>query len=94
MPRYKQTPRGLVQLSIEEEEARDAEEQAWADGANDRVAEANRFKRDALLTETDWWASSDLTITDEQRSYRQQLRDITDHANWPNLEDEDWPTKP
>ena len=54
----------------------------------------NRQKRDALLTETDWWASSDLTITDEQRSYRQQLRDITDHANWPNLEDSDWPTKP
>ena len=54
----------------------------------------NRQKRDALLSETDWWASSDLTITDEQRSYRQQLRDITDHANWPNLEDDDWPTKP
>ena len=54
----------------------------------------NRQKRDSLLAETDWWASSDLTITDEQRSYRQQLRDITDHANWPNLEDDDWPTKP
>jgi len=54
----------------------------------------NRQKRDALLTETDWWASSDLTITDEQRNYRQQLRDITDHANWPNLTDDDWPTKP
>lgn len=54
----------------------------------------NRQKRDGLLAETDWWASSDLTITDEQRSYRQQLRDITDHANWPNLADDDWPTKP
>jgi hypothetical protein len=27
-------------------------------------------------------------------SYRQALRDITNHANWPNLNDEDWPTKP
>ena len=61
---------------------------------NEMVPIWNRQKRDALLTETDWWASSDLTITEEQRSYRQQLRDITDHANWPNLEDSDWPTKP
>jgi hypothetical protein len=27
-------------------------------------------------------------------SYRQALRDITSHANWPNLTDADWPTKP
>jgi hypothetical protein len=28
------------------------------------------------------------------KTYRQALRDITAHANWPNLADGDWPTKP
>jgi hypothetical protein len=27
-------------------------------------------------------------------TYRQALRDITTHADWPNLADSDWPTKP
>ena len=58
------------------------------------AAEANRKKRDDLIAATDWWASSDLTMTAEQTAYRQALRDITSHANWPNLEEADWPTKP
>jgi hypothetical protein len=53
-----------------------------------------RWKRDTLIAETDWWASSDLTMTAEQTAYRQALRDISSHANWPNLEEADWPTKP
>ena len=36
-----------------------------------------RLERNKLLAETDWWASSDLTITDAQKKYRQDLRDIT-----------------
>jgi len=40
-----------------------------------------RRKRDKLLAETDWWASSDLTITDAQKKYRQDLRDITKSAS-------------
>jgi len=78
---------------LTEEEAAQLET-AQQNSLNQMLPIWNRQKRDALLTETDWWASSDLTITDEQRSYRQQLRDITDHENWPNLEDDDWPTKP
>ena len=58
------------------------------------VGSSMRSKRDALIFETDWWASSDLTMTAEQTAYRQALRDITSHANWPHLEDADWPTKP
>jgi len=27
-------------------------------------------------------------------TYRQALRDITDHSNWPNLQEADWPVKP
>lgn len=54
----------------------------------------HRNRRNDLLAETDWWASSDHTMTAEQTAYRQDLRDITTHANWPNLADSDWPTKP
>lgn len=53
-----------------------------------------RAQRDQLLSATDWWATSDRTMTAEQTAYRQALRDITTHANWPNLADSDWPTKP
>jgi hypothetical protein len=53
-----------------------------------------RLLRDGLLSETDWWASSDLTMSTEQIAYRQALRDITTHDNWPNLTNDDWPTKP
>ena len=61
-------------------------------GANAvEAAEDNRKTRDALLAETDWWASTDLTMAQVQTDYRQSLRDITSHANWPNLADSDWP---
>ena len=63
-------------------------------GYNDGIAFVNREKRDRLLTETDWWAVSDRTMTSEQTAYRQALRDITAHANWPHLNEDDWPTKP
>ena len=53
-PRFKITLKGKVQLSEEEELARDAEEQAWADGADDRAAAANRAKRNQLLADSDW----------------------------------------
>jgi hypothetical protein len=59
-----------------------------------RVAESNRTKRDGLITATDYFALSDVTMTDEMTTYRQALRDITTHENWPNLLDDDWPTKP
>ena len=61
---------------------------------DDDRAEGNRAARDSLLRETDWWGASDRTMTAEQTAYRQALRDITSHANWPHLEDADWPTKP
>lgn len=61
---------------------------------DDNMAMDNRGIRDLRIAETDWWASSDLTMTAEQTAYRQALRDITSHANWPHLSEDDWPTKP
>jgi len=65
--------------------------QATLDAA---VAERNRTKRDGLLAETDYFALTDVTMDAPMTTYRQALRDITAHANWPNLADDDWPTKP
>ena len=70
------------------------QEAAYQLTLDNRQAEYNRMERDRLIAETDWWASSDLTMTAEQTAYRQALRDITTHDNWPYLEDADWPTKP
>lgn len=65
--------------------------QATLDAA---VAASNRTKRDGLLAETDYFALTDVTMDADMTSHRQALRDITAHANWPNLADDDWPTKP
>jgi hypothetical protein len=59
-----------------------------------KTATANRNKRDGLLAETDYFALTDVTMDAAMTTYRQALRDITAHANWPNLADADWPTKP
>ena len=66
------------------------ETQQW----DDNLAASNRNKRNGLISETDWWASVDLIMTAEQTAYRQALRDITTHENWPNLNEADWPVKP
>jgi hypothetical protein len=51
-----------------------------------------RVERDRKLAETDWWAVADRTMTAEQTTYRQALRDITTSAT--SLDDVMWPTKP
>jgi len=58
------------------------------------TATANRSTRDSKLAETDWHGMSDVTMADNMKTYRQALRDLPTHSNWPNLEDADWPTKP
>ncbi len=58
------------------------------------IADYQRGKRNRLLWETDYFALSDVIMSDNMQLYRQQLRDITTHENWPHLSDNDWPTKP
>lgn len=53
-----------------------------------------RSVRDILLKETDVWGLADYPATAEQLAYRQALRDLPSHSNWPALADSDWPTKP
>ena len=58
------------------------------------TATANRATRNAKLAETDFYALSDVTMSSEMQTYRQALRDLPSHSNWPNLEEADWPTEP
>jgi len=57
-----------------------------------------RSIRNGLLSDTDWTVLQDSPFTSAQTAdwviYRQALRDITGHANFPYLNDADWPTKP
>ena len=72
-----------------------AEQEAAYQATLDANTAANhRATRDAKLAETDFYALSDVTMSSEMTTYRQALRDLPTHENWPNLEDSDWPTKP
>ena len=51
-----------------------------------------REERNKRIAETDWWASSDLTMSAERTAYRQALRDITN--TYTSLDDVVWPDKP
>jgi hypothetical protein len=52
---------------------------------------ALREERNRLLAETDWWAVSDLVMSDERTAYRQALRDFPSAVD---VADPVWPTKP
>ena len=92
MARTKNVNGVIIPFTAEEEIARDAEEKEWADGAAAREMNWIREHRDRLLTETDWMALGDVTMSDAWKTYRQLLRDIP--ASNTTYADVTWPTKP
>jgi len=58
----------------------------------DQMSEKHREVRNMLLSETDWWAVQDRTMTQEELDYRQALRDLTDQPDFPLSVD--FPNKP
>ena len=95
MPRYHNINGEKVQFTAAEETARDAEEQAWADGALARAQANLRSKRDALLAATDFYALSDVTMSDDMKTYRQELRDLPEGKDTvAKCDDAVFPTKP
>ena len=94
MPRYHNINGNKVQFTAEEEAARDAEEQAWADAAPARALADLRAKRNRLLAETDYYALSDVTMSDDMKTYRQNLRDLPAGKDTvAKCENATWPTK-
>ena len=95
MPRYHNINGNRVQFTAEEETARDAEEKAWADGALARAQANLRRERNRRLAETDFYALSDVTMSDDMKTYRQNLRDLPDGKDTVDKCDNvTWPTKP
>ena len=95
MPRYHNINGVKVQFTAEEETARDAEEQAWSDGAFNRAIASLREQRNRLLSATDFYALSDVTMSEDMTTYRQALRDLP--SGLSTVEDVNnvtYPTKP
>ena len=95
MPRYKLVNGEKIQLTAEEEAQRDQQEADWNAGAFDRAIADLRQRRNALLSATDFYALSDVTMSDEMKQYRQDLRNITEGLT--TVEDVNavvFPTKP
>ena len=53
--------------------------------------EGVRNHRNLLLSHCDWRSSNDLTLSDDWKTYRQALRDITTQSDPTNIT---WPTEP
>ena len=84
-----------VEFTAAEETARDAEEAAWEAGAFDRKIADLRERRNNLLKATDFYALSDVTISEAMTTYRQALRDLPSGLSTvEDVENVTWPTKP
>jgi len=77
MARYKTINGITTECTAAEVAELDAMKAAWDSKAFDRAIADLRFKRNVLLSETDWMANSDVTMSEAMRTYRQELRDIT-----------------
>ena len=85
----------LVDLTTEEENARNQEITEWNNTALDRALDILRHKRKPLLEETDFYANSDVTMSDAIKTYRQELRDITNGLTTvAKVKAKQFPTKP
>ena len=74
------------------------QEAAYQAGLDAKTAEGHRTTRNKLLADSDWTQMNDSPLTNEAKTawatYRQELRDMSDLASWPNIADDDWPVAP
>jgi len=95
MPRYKLVNGERIQFTAEEEAQRDQEEADWEADAFDRAMANLRQDRNRKLAETDFYALSDVTMSEDMTTYRQNLRDITEGLTTvEEVEAVEFPTKP
>jgi len=72
----KETGTQLVDMTAEEVSEMEARDVAWEAGAAARKLEEIKKVRLRKLQETDYLSNSDLTMSDNIRTWRQSLRDI------------------
>ena len=95
MARHKMVDGVRIQFTPEEETARDVEEAAWAAGAFDRAIDELRVDRNRKLAATDYYALSDVVMSDAMTTYRQDLRDLpAGLSTVAEVEAVSWPVKP
>ena len=95
MPRFKMVDGVSIQLTADEETARDNEEAAWAAGEDGRALADMREDRNRRLADTDWYGVSDLTMSADMTTYRQDLRDLpAGKTTKAHVDAATWPTKP
>ena len=84
-----------VAFTAEEETAADNAETAWSNGALSRAQANLREKRNRLLADTDYYALSDVTMSDDMKTYRQNLRDLPEGKDTvEKCNNATFPTKP
>ena len=71
----------------------DKEKETYTPSASEQL-KSLREERNFLLKETDWMSASDLTMSDNWKTYRQALRDITKTYQSMDAEGFVFPTKP
>ena len=95
MARYKLINGIRMECTAEEVAELDSRKTAWDNAAPARALSELRYKRDNLLKETDIFALSDLTMTDDMKTYRQALRDLPSGKDTvAKCTNATWPTKP
>ena len=95
MPRHHNINGNIVQFTAEEETAADNAETAYNNAAPARALSNLRSKRNRLLAETDFYGNSDVTMSDDMKTYRQALRDLPAGKDTvEKCENATWPTKP
>ena len=95
MARHKLVNGIRVEFTAQEEIARDAEEAAWKAGAFDRAIARLRDERTRLLSATDFYSLSDVTMSEAMTNYRQQLRDLPSGLSTvEDVKNVTYPTKP
>ena len=96
MPRFKNVDGVDIQLTLEEETDRDAEETIWEEEGPARAMARLRTERNTKLTESDWTQYNDSPLDDEVKDdwtiYRQELRDLP--ATTDDPADPTWPEVP
>jgi hypothetical protein len=102
-----QTINGVRQLLTDDEKVRkngslvgakterEREAKEFEDGQLDRDLATLREKRNQLLVETDFYSFSDVTMSDNMKTYRQELRDLPSGLDTvEKVANVTWPTKP
>ena len=85
----------LVDLTEQEKSELIEKRNQWESNSFNRKMEELRIKRNALLSETDFYALSDVTMTLQMTQYRQALRDITNNLTTvEDIEDVVFPERP